>query len=133
MSSFYQVWVAENGSVPQTDNINITDAQIAESQINRDDHIARSFRVEKPYVLFARHHWMQQMNGVPRLCGYRFNEMVIYPQIQDALFYGDPMRLSNIQALVNRGGYPVFKFNDNFLTWNIQRDQETIQDFRLNK
>ncbi|KAF2815546.1 uncharacterized protein BDZ99DRAFT_516265 [Mytilinidion resinicola] len=61
-----KVWVAEDGSIHRTDNHHSTDEQIAESQIRRDKLIARTFRVEKPYVLFSRHHWMREMQSFAR-------------------------------------------------------------------
>lgn len=56
--------------------------------------------------------------------------MVLYPQVQDALFYGDPWKLSDAQPWIDSGSLKGFDFRHKLAEWNIQRNWETEQDFR---
>lgn len=64
--------------------------------------------------------------------GARFNEMVLYPQVQDALFYGEPMPLSEARKLINSGSYRTLKYHHSLINWNIRWNNETTEDFRKN-
>ncbi|KAK0723393.1 hypothetical protein B0T26DRAFT_750667 [Lasiosphaeria miniovina] len=58
--------------------------------IERDNKIAEVYGLEKPYILFSRHHWMSMLENIPGLtAGQKFNEMV-YLQVQNALCFGEP-------------------------------------------
>lgn len=61
----------------------------------------------------------------------RFSEMVIYPQIQDALFYGEPWKLSDAQQQIDAGRFRGFDFRHRLARnqWNIQWNGKTRRDF----
>ncbi|KAF2501613.1 hypothetical protein BU16DRAFT_556093 [Lophium mytilinum] len=124
-----KVWVAEKGSIHRTDNHHSTDEQIAESQLKRDKLIARTFKVDKPYVLFSRHHWMREMRATNLPHGKRFNEMVLYPQVQDALFYGEPIKVSDARPRFFGPDYKVLNYHTKMRPWNILCNEETEDDF----
>lgn len=63
----------------------------------------------------------------------RFSEMVVYPQVQDALFYCEPYKLSDVQPLINRGDLKGFDFRHKFEEWNIHWNRETERDFETNR
>jgi magnesium-dependent phosphatase 1 len=60
----------------------------------------------------------------------RFSEMVLYPQVQDALFYGEPYKLSDMQPSIDAGSLPGFDYRHNLGNWNIRWNAETTMDFR---
>ena len=107
-----------------------TDANIAEVQIQRDDVIARKFRVDKPYILFSRHHGMPRMQGTRLDPWKRFNEMVLPPQVQDALFYGQPISLSAARPQIDSHFLPIFNYHQVLHKWNIKTNWETMKEFR---
>ncbi|KAK7000384.1 acid phosphatase-domain-containing protein [Favolaschia claudopus] len=82
----HKLWIPE-ANLLQTDNEHGTEDEIAQSQENRDQYFADRFNIQKPYILFSRHHHMPEM-GLSVTPG-RFNEMVVYPQLQDSLFYAE--------------------------------------------
>ncbi|KAF8853464.1 hypothetical protein BDZ45DRAFT_598508 [Acephala macrosclerotiorum] len=124
------VWIPEDGSIRKT-NIDHESRHIAEVQIRRDDIIASSFGVRKPYILFSRHHWMDLLAMTWRRNHVgRFSEMVLYPQVQDALFYSEPWKLSDAQPWIDSGLLEGFDFRHKLAEWNIQRNWETEQDFK---
>ena len=88
------------------------------------------FYARKPYILLARHHWMREMEETNLPRSERFNEMVVYPQVQDALFFGQPMRLSDIRGHIDQRRFSEFDYNQALNRWNIKRNQETVQDFQ---
>ncbi|KAI0896510.1 hypothetical protein F4806DRAFT_508393 [Annulohypoxylon nitens] len=125
-----KVWVPENGSVPQTD-INWDPQEIANVQIERDEVIANMFGVSKPYILFSRHHWMDFLDTTWRKDqkGTRFSEMVVPPQVQDALFFGIPFRLSEVQSFIDNNAFSGYDYRHKLRMWNIKSSRETEQDF----
>ncbi|KAI1128303.1 acid phosphatase-domain-containing protein [Nemania abortiva] len=134
-----KVWVPEDGPAPQT-NSDRGDNHIAEVQCNRDNIVANTFAVHKPYILFARHKWMDFLSMTWRQNHHgRFSEMVVYPQIQDALCYGKRWKLSDVQQHINAGrdlnGNPFrgFDFRHKLKKWNIRWSQETVADFKKHK
>ncbi|KAI1386602.1 acid phosphatase-domain-containing protein [Hypoxylon trugodes] len=108
-----KVWVKE-GSIEQTD-VDKPDQEIAQEQIDRDNKIERIFGIKKPYILFSKH---VDMSGTGRR---RFNEMVVYPQLQDALFYGQPVLLRDA-PLLNR---PHLNYQEKIAEWNITTNDES--------
>lgn len=129
-----QVWVPESGSIPQTDNMHNTDAQIAEVQLRRDELISKAYSVKKPYIIFARHLWMDMLDGIPwRQRRKRFSEMVLYPQLQDALFCFEVYRLSDVQSRIDNGRFDPCNYRRSLTTGNIRRNNETLWDFHNNQ
>lgn len=124
-----KVWVPEFGSVPQTTS-DLGGQHIAEAQIARDRIIMEEFGVCKPYILFARHHWMDLLGETWRVNHQgRFSEMVVPPQVQDALFYGEPWRLSDAQPHIDGGHLEGYDFRHRLREWHIKRNTETEMDF----
>ncbi len=73
----------------QTNNKSGNASKIAWSQEDRD-LMVEGWGVKKPYVLFARHqnmgdNWGKTKLRFPIRNNRRFNEMVVYPQIQESL------------------------------------------------
>ncbi|KIJ46698.1 hypothetical protein M422DRAFT_249863 [Sphaerobolus stellatus SS14] len=109
-----------------------TEAHIAASQTNRDAHMKKSSNVEKPYILFSRHGYMSdmgkpqyQLNINPKK---RFNEMVLYPQIQDHLLYGVDHSLAQARKTVRTGKLKKLQFEHNISQWKIKVPQSTKAD-----
>lgn len=128
-----KVWVAEDGSVPMTD-ICSGDDSVAESQHIRDNIITQSFAVRKPYILFSRHTWTDVLFRTWRVQSQgRFSEMVVYPQIQDALFYAEPLKLSSFLASAEVQGTTVlgFDFRHQLFNWGIKWNENTRADFEI--
>ncbi|KAK3366238.1 acid phosphatase-domain-containing protein [Lasiosphaeria ovina] len=111
-----KVWVPELGSVAQTPTDTLpTEDNAAKIQQARDEYITEKYGVQKPYVLFSRHHYMSILDDTRIPHDWRFNEMVVYPQIQDALFFCVPIRSHAGDFL--RGptrAHPHFEYNRKF-------------------
>ena len=60
----------------------------------------------------------------------RFSEMVLPPQVQDALFYGQPYKLSDIQPSIDANALEGFDFRHKLGEWDIKWTTETGEDFR---
>ncbi|KAH8107091.1 acid phosphatase-domain-containing protein [Cristinia sonorae] len=105
----------------QTDNKHWNAWQIAWRQEDRDDWIEK-MGVKRPYVLFSRHHWMEDM-PIPQ--GQRFNEMVVYRQVQDALLLTIPLKPEQVVAKI-KGGYKAY--HELVKDWNIVVPPETRED-----
>ncbi|KIY73888.1 hypothetical protein CYLTODRAFT_406291 [Cylindrobasidium torrendii FP15055 ss-10] len=94
------------------------------SEEDRDRQVAQ-WGVKKPYVLFARHPNMGGNFPIPN--PQRFNELVIYPQIQENLIV---VRRMSDNELGSAGNvfYPG-KIRD----WNITIPQRTRDDFAAHR
>ncbi|KAI0115677.1 acid phosphatase-domain-containing protein [Nemania sp. FL0031] len=126
-----KVWVPEYGTFPQINNLNQTDEETAKSQHKLDKLIMRKFDVEKPFILFSRHHRMKGMTFLPKHT--RFNEMVAYPNLQDALFFGEPFRIANFVADRERGLWGNAEWHRRLQELNIKMIPETVEDFETHK
>ncbi|KAJ6470961.1 acid phosphatase-domain-containing protein [Mycena sanguinolenta] len=78
-----KIWIPESFPM-QTDNYHWSEENIAWRQEDLDRTMARDYGIQKPYILFSKHHRMDEMD---RSIWGPFNEMVVYPQLQDALFF----------------------------------------------
>ncbi|KAK7049090.1 acid phosphatase-domain-containing protein [Favolaschia claudopus] len=117
-------WVSESGQY-QTDNLHNNEADVAWAQENRDEFIARNYGKLKPYILLSRHH------NMIRAGGGRFNEMVVYPQLQDTLFYaGQVWRAEHFRAA--RDLPRLVSFTDFVNNGSIDIPRETYVDFGKN-
>ncbi|KIK95086.1 hypothetical protein PAXRUDRAFT_407748 [Paxillus rubicundulus Ve08.2h10] len=121
-NSIGKIWVPELGDL-QTDNKHWDKAKTAWSQEDRDRRVAH-WGVKTPYILFSRHHWMEDM-PIPK--NTRWNEMVVYPQIQDAMFLTYPMTHHQNEEKIKKAYVP---FDQQIKTWNITVPDETWQDFK---
>jgi len=91
------------------------------SEEDRNRQVAQ-WGVKKPYVLFSRHPSMGGDFPIP--WGQRFNELVIYPQVQENLIL--TIRLSDRELSSVSNVYYERKVRD----WNITIPDETRNDFR---
>ncbi|KAF9524642.1 acid phosphatase-domain-containing protein [Crepidotus variabilis] len=119
-----KIWIPENdGGIQQMNNLSWNAEQTGRNQEDRDRFIAENWGVQTPYVLFSQHHWMSGMPG-PR---ERWTEMVIYTQVQRALFEVVP--LSDFQVAQNRDPSP-YPFPEQMKTWSITVPDKTKAEFR---
>ncbi|KAK7442512.1 hypothetical protein VKT23_016110 [Stygiomarasmius scandens] len=115
-----KIWVPE--SEPKT-NVSGKPFDIAWSQEDRDRKVA-SWGVQKPYILFSRH--MNMGAGFP--VSGRWNEMVIYGQIQEALLITVRMADQHLNADIKAGNH--IRYEQMLSAWNITVPTETWNDFR---
>jgi magnesium-dependent phosphatase 1 len=94
------------------------------NQENRDRVIAERFKVDTPYVLFSRHYWE---HGLRKEYGLRFSEMVVYTQIQRALFGVTPLSDKKANRIANDAPYP---FHCQLENWSITVPDETRREIR---
>ncbi|KAK3939202.1 acid phosphatase-domain-containing protein [Diplogelasinospora grovesii] len=126
-----KVWIPNN-KTRQVDNMHQTDAQTAESQERLDNWIKDAYWVQEPFIAFCRHQRMTRQDNDMYWLGARerFSEMVIYPNLQDALFYGEPLPLAEAVARrENTRSWPVLDWHMRGEEWNIQANGETVRDF----
>ncbi|KAI5860460.1 hypothetical protein GGS23DRAFT_581483 [Durotheca rogersii] len=86
------------------------------------------FHVKKPFILFSRHHYMEGMTFLRDQ--QRFNEMVLYPQVQDALFFGEPFPIAQAVAKREQGEWKEGKWHRYLRELNIKVIAETMEDFK---
>jgi len=125
--SMNKVWVPDQQYMQS--NVNSGDTnKIAWVQEDRDRMFAE-WGVHKPYVLFARHPNMGNGWGMtfPVPNNSRFNEMVVYPQIQEALIVINRMSDAALdQAIANR---QHVRYELKLNAWNVTVNQRTAEDF----
>ncbi|KAG7097706.1 hypothetical protein E1B28_005030 [Marasmius oreades] len=95
-----------------------SDFALGWSEEDRNRQVAQ-WGVKKPYVLFSRH---PNMGGTFPVAG-RFNELVIYPQVQENLIL--TVRISDNELRSATNVYYQGKIRE----WNITIPQETRNDF----
>ncbi|THU80939.1 hypothetical protein K435DRAFT_971238 [Dendrothele bispora CBS 962.96] len=120
-----KLWIPDWTAL-QTDVQNWDAFRIAWSQEDRDK-TAAFWGVQKPYILFARHPNMGA--GFPIRNGSRWNEMVIYGQVQEGLIFIE--RMSDQQLKDDIKAWNYIQYNHNISAWNITAPQETWNEFRL--
>ncbi|KAI0289737.1 acid phosphatase-domain-containing protein [Russula brevipes] len=109
-----KIWVPEHGSrLQMMDSKGASAFESGLNQENRDRDIAKLFGVEMPYVLFCRHHWSTKMQ---KKYGLRFTEMVVYTQIQRALFEVRKLSDKKVNRIAKDVPYP---FHRQIKKWNI--------------
>ena len=100
---------------------------VAWAQENRDQQMAQ-WGVQQPYILFSRHFRMEGMESIiPD--GTRWNEMVIYSQVQDALLLAIPLDDAELERRIN---YPYIDFTQQIGAWNIRVPSDTVAECRAN-
>ncbi|KAJ8501495.1 hypothetical protein ONZ45_g12140 [Pleurotus djamor] len=124
-----KIWVP-NDEPLQTDVTNWDASRIAWSQENRDN-IAARWGVYKPYVLFARHPNMNEASFPVKSNG-RWNEMVIYPQIQESLIVTERMTDSQLSEAIQNPGHHLH-YESKIAAWNITTPIETWRDFYFHR
>jgi magnesium-dependent phosphatase 1 len=112
----------------QTNNVGwgANEASIGDSQENRDDWV-KGYGVTKPYILFSKHY---KMPGMPIPDNTRFNEMVIYPQLQDSLFFAHRMQRDEVEKDMQAWdrGWLGLQYDRSISSWGITVPYETRTD-----
>ena len=101
---------------------------VAWSEEDRDRQVAQ-WGVHKPYVLFAIHPNMGSHVGMqfPVPGNRRWNEMVIYPQIQENLILTIRMSDSELNTAIRKRNH--LHYESQLAAWNITVPLETRNDF----
>jgi magnesium-dependent phosphatase 1 len=119
-----KIWFPEQNNLMT--NVQTESAfKIAWDQEDRDAKAAQ-WGAQTPYILFSRHFWM---TGMP-IARARWNEMVIYTQIQDAMMLTIPLSDQHVNALIPGGR--LLPFEQMIGSWNIKVPSETWADFSKN-
>ncbi|KAI0278375.1 acid phosphatase-domain-containing protein [Russula brevipes] len=119
-----KIWVPENYRYnQQMDNMGWPPEATGRNQENRDRFIADHWKIQTPYVLFSRHHYMTNM---PIQQYKRWTEMVVSTQIQRSLFEVIPLSDDQVAQHPNPTPYP---FHHQMKSWNITVPQETKDEF----
>ncbi|TFK22409.1 hypothetical protein FA15DRAFT_748753 [Coprinopsis marcescibilis] len=123
-NSLPKIWVPDQNDM-KTNVSSPNKFQVAWSQEDRDRKVA-SWGVKKPYILFSRHPNMGRGFPVPN--NWRFNEMVVYGQVQEALML--TVRLSDQELNHHVQNGPHLHYEQKFSEWNITVPNEARADFR---
>ncbi|KAJ7511419.1 acid phosphatase-domain-containing protein [Mycena galericulata] len=123
-----KIWVPDRQNL-KTGNQNTSLFDVSWSIENRDLQVAQ-WGVKKPYVLFARHPNMGHHAGMtfPIPQPQRFNEMVVYPQIQEALILTVRMSDSQVNHAIQSRQH--IDYLRKIKAWHITVPPDTRQDFR---
>lgn len=129
-----QIWFYPDTKY-MTNNIGATDAAIAKSQVRRDQHMLREFKVKKPYILLSKHRYMKEMSKpsykISMNTQTRFNEMVVYPQVQDALMFGMDLTLQHARKLVKTGKLKKLNWEKKVKSWKILIPAVTAKNSKI--
>ncbi|TCD65674.1 hypothetical protein EIP91_002301 [Steccherinum ochraceum] len=113
-----KIWVPDSrNDIKQNGS---SDFMLGWSEEDRNRQVAQ-WGVKKPYVLFSRHPNMG--GGFPIPFPQRFNELVVYPQVQENLIVA--VRMSNNDL----GSASNVYYEGKVREWNITIPQETRNDF----
>lgn len=118
-----KIWVPEDSNM-MTNSRGLNDTSISSTQEQRNQRID-SYGIQKPYTLFSKH---QYISGMPAQPGTRWNEMVLYPQVQDALFLVCRMSDKEVQDAIQN--QKITSFNELIPKWDITVPEDTLEDFR---
>ncbi|KAJ8520220.1 hypothetical protein ONZ45_g2928 [Pleurotus djamor] len=123
-----KIWVADDTTLKTDEKGKAFD--VAWSQEDRDRLVA-SWGVHKPYVLFSRHpnmdNWKQpNMTPFPVPDLKRWNEMVVYPQIQEAQLLAVRMSQSELEHDMKNGVH--LHYEKKLKEWNIKTPHETLTE-----
>ncbi|KAI0289735.1 acid phosphatase-domain-containing protein [Russula brevipes] len=120
-----KIWVPESNSyLPRMNSKEWSAFDSGRNQENRDRVIAERYGVDTPYVLFCRHHWEPDLR---KAHGLRYNEMVVYTQIQRALFGVTRLSDKKVNRIANDAPYP---FHCQINNWSITVPDETRREVR---
>jgi len=105
-------------------------SKVASSQEDRDLMI-EGWGVRKPYALFARHPNMEDGWDLefPVPNSRRWNEMVVYPQIQEALIFIKRMSDAALDHAIQRDDSGHLHYEKKMKSWSITVPQKTYEDF----
>ncbi|KAJ3555669.1 hypothetical protein NM688_g2449 [Phlebia brevispora] len=102
---------------------------IAWSQEDRDAKIATQWGVQKPYILFAKH--INMGAGFPVADPLRWNEMVIYPQVQESLIVINRMSNQELDQAIRDSESSHVHYEKQVSPWRITVPQETLNESKL--
>ncbi|KAI0972196.1 acid phosphatase-domain-containing protein [Xylaria arbuscula] len=115
-------WVPEKGKFHQIDSEHLSFGGTCDKNDALDLKVWQEFGYHKPYLLFTRHHQMSGMHFLRNL--ERFNEMVIYPQTQDAMFFGKVFTIEEAKAQMESRAWKHKRFNHHIRSWNIKMHRD---------
>ncbi|KAI1286526.1 acid phosphatase-domain-containing protein [Xylaria venustula] len=115
-------WVPEEGKFHQIDNENLSFGETCDDNDALDWKVWQEFGYHKPYLLFTRHHYMDGMHFLKNL--ERFNEMVIYPQAQDAMFFGKVFTIDEAKAQMRSRSWRHRSYHHHIRSWNIKMHRD---------
>ncbi|KAJ3553153.1 hypothetical protein NM688_g3766 [Phlebia brevispora] len=101
--------------------------KIAWSQEDRDVTID-TWGVQKPYILFAKHVNMKGDFPIPD--NKRFNEMVVYPQVQESLIVINRMSNQEVEQAIKDSESSHVHYEKQMSSWHITVPQETLSEFK---
>ncbi|KAI0426466.1 acid phosphatase-domain-containing protein [Xylaria sp. FL1042] len=119
-------WIPEKGKFHQVDNEHLSFGEACDRNDALDYKVWQEFGYHKPYLLFTRHHYMDGMHFLKNL--ERFNELVIYPQAQDAMFFGKVFTVEEANALLKSGEWQHRCFHHRIKAWNIKMHRDAKQE-----
>ncbi|KAK7693428.1 hypothetical protein QCA50_002996 [Cerrena zonata] len=124
-----KIWVPDD--IKLQTNVNCGDEfKIGWSQEDRDRQVA-AWGVKKPYVLFSRHPNMGNYWGrFPVPNNGRWNEMVIYPQVQENLILTIRLSDSELANAISNSATRHEHYENRFSAWNITVPSPTQGDFK---
>jgi magnesium-dependent phosphatase 1 len=105
------------------------------NSLRLEDHhkeIAEKWGVHRPYILFARHLNLGEFYPhieFPIPHPERFNEMLIYPQVQESLIVIQRMEPEEVEAAIKNEGAHLH-YEQKIGPWNITVPDEAIRDFK---
>jgi magnesium-dependent phosphatase 1 len=91
------------------------------------------FNVTKPYLVFAKHGSFSRMTFLKE--GTRFNELVLYPQVQDAMFFGEayPIATAEKNVAANHADWKHLHWEKQVTNWGIKMIEATKDEFKEKK
>jgi magnesium-dependent phosphatase 1 len=98
----------------------------------RNDLEVAGWGVHKPYILFSRHFNLKSILELsfPVFWG-RWNEMVIYPQVQESLLVVRRLTDEQLETTINDTNAHLH-YEKKIGPWNITVPDEAKTDFRVN-
>lgn len=121
-----KIWVPEWNNMMTNVNEK-SQFKLAWSQEDRDRIIEEKWGVLKPYVLFSRHQNMAGNAGLRFPVSGRFNEMVVYPQIQDTQLIVRRLSAAELNKDISTGKH--WHYENRMKEWNITVPPETLRDW----
>jgi magnesium-dependent phosphatase 1 len=93
----------------------------------------KEFKVTKPYLVFAKHGGSKKMTFLKE--GERFNELALYPQVQDAMFFGEAYPIATAEANVKakHADWKHLHWEKQVTNWGIKMIEATKDEFKEKK
>jgi magnesium-dependent phosphatase 1 len=93
----------------------------------------KEFKVTKPYLVLAKHGSSKKMTFLKE--GEHFNELVLYPQLQDAMFFGEAYPIATAEKNVKdkHADWKHLHWERQGTNWGIKRIDATKDEFKEKK